>query len=1004
MSKLTSLVKKSASEAALAIVLVLLPAVVVLLKLPETTLAGCPPYGYSCNQVACFALEVKTSESGSWTDGSVYIYAYPSSQPILVKVRTVMSVLSGSIQGWSFGVRHDASQLEAAGGQFSLVALEEGSFSTVKCGSQAPDLANTRARHCGFTQGVLIDTGTTDCKLQAPAELVTATLCYRIVAPSGTGVYPVTLQFTNDVGSPPIDSIVTQGGQSKVPCKFDLTLNVYSSSYYQPTPGFCDLQEQNPIGCFSGDGDGDGGGAGGGPSLEEMVDQGVAFLLGARGSSACSDPNDPKDRWNWPSFPHTVSFMETVATTAICAEAVLSAPGYDESPERKTAILSATQFLLQNANSSCDQGCASCTNPQSVACEDQAWVAFPLQFLIRLQELDRIPQGITVELVRTKTLQLVDALLDCINTNDHRGLSKYFSRANPLLKVHSPFKTALALLVLKRVETFSANHPDHPYCFTAERRTRLRRALDALYASRVCGEIADNPTPFTTSCDPCPGEQPEGCAHAVCVTPCLVGNCGQPCTAQDCAPPGCRKTHGGSFTYADRRLASTGQTLAEEPERATVPGSAGRTPISEAALHAWGWPPELDGTVRKARLSASLDAFFDEGIYGLYLASRREGHSAGHVDPYGIAAWYFMYAHYSVAMAIELLPASERPLWREKLVEKLRAERGVSVPQAFEPNPSGWNDAMGHYGTGMALLALLASNEVRLGPCQPLAVPVVFKRGDFKRGDTDGDGTLTVTDAIRIFNFLFFGATVGCKATLDADDDHRATITDGIFLFNYLFRGGPAPPAPHPSCGVDPVPGPFDCADYPPCTGTNLSQLPADYQSEGSVAINPCTVSGGVENVFVVSMHWPGGSSAGPGLFRAVSWDGGESWLTGVILESGAEAALADPWAAFDKYGNLYLTYIGVDDLVHLVISSDGGRTFPLHTIFNSGGDQPVIATGPAFDDPNVTGDEDQASVWIVWRGATPGQPRRLVAVGARVTGLFTCSVDSDPTLGVSGK
>jgi hypothetical protein len=71
MSKLTSLVKKSASEAALVFVLVLLPAVVVLLKLPESTLAGCPPYGYSCGQVACFGLEVTTAGGSSWNGGSV---------------------------------------------------------------------------------------------------------------------------------------------------------------------------------------------------------------------------------------------------------------------------------------------------------------------------------------------------------------------------------------------------------------------------------------------------------------------------------------------------------------------------------------------------------------------------------------------------------------------------------------------------------------------------------------------------------------------------------------------------------------------------------------------------------------------------------------------------------------------------------------------------------------------------------------------------------------------
>jgi hypothetical protein len=197
--------------------------------------------------------------SYTWQDGTVYIYGAPGTEKYLY-VRTVLGVLSGQVQGWSFGVRHDATSVLTYGGDFSLNAASVGPISTIKCGYYPPDFQDTQMRPCGYTQGVVIDTGTTGCKVSAPADLVTSYACYRVVMPPATGIYPVTLKLKDDVGDPPITTIVTQNGQSQTPCKFDLTLNIYSTTSYYPTPSYCPLSQETPVACAEGMGMGGGGG------------------------------------------------------------------------------------------------------------------------------------------------------------------------------------------------------------------------------------------------------------------------------------------------------------------------------------------------------------------------------------------------------------------------------------------------------------------------------------------------------------------------------------------------------------------------------------------------------------------------------------------------------------------------------------------------------------------------------------------------------------------------
>jgi len=78
---------------------------------------------------------------------------------------------------------------------------------------------------------------------------------------------------------------------------------------------------------------------------------------------------------------------------------------------------------------------------------------------------------------------------------------------------------------------------------------------------------------------------------------------------------------------------------------------------------------------------------------------------------------------------------------------------------------------------GIASLAILA---------QPIP--------QFKYGDANGDGKLTVSDVVYLINYLFKGGPAPAPlASGDANCDGQLKVADVIYLINYLFKGGPVP-------------------------------------------------------------------------------------------------------------------------------------------------------------------------------------------------------------------
>ncbi len=115
----------------------------------------------------------------------------------------------------------------------------------------------------------------------------------------------------------------------------------------------------------------------------------------------------------------------------------------------------------------------------------------------------------------------------------------------------------------------------------------------------------------------------------------------------------------------------------------------------------------------------------------------------------------------------------------------------------------------------------------------------------FMRGDSSGDRTLDITDAIFSLNYLFLaGAAPGCLYAADTNDDGANDITDPIHTLWYIFAGGPVPPFPLTLCGDDYTKDQLACISYPDCGATTCgcflppfkelfaSSIPTSFNSE----------------------------------------------------------------------------------------------------------------------------------------------------------------------------
>src|SRR5579859_699884 len=168
-----------------------------------------------------------------------------------------------------------------------------------------------------------------------------------------------------------------------------------------------------------------------------------------------------------------------------------------------------------------------------------------------------------------------------------------------------------------------------------------------------------------------------------------------------------------------------------------------------------------------------------------------------------------------------------------------------------------------------------------------------------------------------------------------------------------------------------------------------LASIPANIdvsqrltnESEETVAVNPTNPR---NIVIVTNVDHPAA-----GMFEGVSFDGGATWTTKLIGNNdNLGDACCDPSLSFDKYGNLFMTYLyNVEIEVPIALNTDGGLHFKLIANIAKPPKQNLSASSERrglfrfVDQPTITA--AQGEVWIVFNGGGP-----IVATGAPVTGF----------------
>jgi hypothetical protein len=108
------------------------------------------------------------------------------------------------------------------------------------------------------------------------------------------------------------------------------------------------------------------------------------------------------------------------------------------------------------------------------------------------------------------------------------------------------------------------------------------------------------------------------------------------------------------------------------------------------------------------------------------------------------------------------------------------------------------------------LVAVVLASVVVPGAAGP-----AFADAEFRRGDANADGRLSLSDALMIRRWIFNGdRPPTCEDSADFDDDSLINITDQIRLITYLFLDGDPPPPPYLGMGTDPTPDDITCEAY----------------------------------------------------------------------------------------------------------------------------------------------------------------------------------------------
>lgn len=139
------------------------------------------------------------------------------------------------------------------------------------------------------------------------------------------------------------------------------------------------------------------------------------------------------------------------------------------------------------------------------------------------------------------------------------------------------------------------------------------------------------------------------------------------------------------------------------------------------------------------------------------------------------------------------------------------------LDMTLEPSVPGGTGNVAFFPPGLRGLGQPVDNLVTVAglsviPCNlataevDVAFGVAPPNNAFIRGNPNDDTKVDIADAIWIVNELFKeGAATTCQDAADVNNDGMVDSSDATYLIAYEFQGGPAPPAPFPDCGTEPI-------------------------------------------------------------------------------------------------------------------------------------------------------------------------------------------------------
>lgn len=151
------------------------------------------------------------------------------------------------------------------------------------------------------------------------------------------------------------------------------------------------------------------------------------------------------------------------------------------------------------------------------------------------------------------------------------------------------------------------------------------------------------------------------------------------------------------------------------------------------------------------------------------------------------------------------------------LLLTVNEEGGVRMTSELGPFPEG----VSFPGISIMLGHQNPASDFSVFTMSVVARPAALPPGpEFKRGDSNADGEVDLSDSIFTLNWLFVGGEpASCFEAADTNGDAEIDISDAVGGILFLFLGGPEPPAPGTeACGTAQS-YPLGCESYPPCAG-----------------------------------------------------------------------------------------------------------------------------------------------------------------------------------------